>query len=37
MSGKIIAEGKGQTRLDYIDIAKALGIIAVMISHGNVI
>lgn len=34
MSGKIIAEGKGQTRLDYIDIAKAIGIIAVMLSHG---
>ena len=34
MSGKIIAEGKGQTRLDYIDIAKAIGIITVMLSHG---
>ena len=34
MSGKIIAEGKDQTRLDYIDIAKSIGIIAVMLSHG---
>lgn len=34
MSGKNIEEGKDQIRLDYIDIAKAIGIITVMLSHG---
>lgn len=35
MSKKIILpEEKARTRLDYIDVAKAIGIIAVMMSHG---